>query len=69
MTNTEYVDHFKALIDIGKTYGGAYGCKPGLVATQIIAQGVSPQDVDTADQEEIVKAERVRPLMHVTPWC
>ncbi len=57
MTNTEYVEHFKALIGVVKTYRGAYGCKPGLVVTQLIVKGVSPQDVDTADQEEIVKAE------------
>jgi hypothetical protein len=57
VTNTEYVEHFKALISVVETYGGAYGCKPGLVATQLVAQGVSPQDVDTADQEEIVKTK------------
>jgi hypothetical protein len=59
MTNTEYLEHFKALIGIVEMYGGAYGCKPGLVATQLITHGVSPQDVDTADQDKIVKAEVV----------
>jgi hypothetical protein len=59
MTNTEYVEHFKVLVGVVKMYGGAYGHELGLVAMQLIAQGVSPQDVDTADQEEIVKAEVV----------
>ncbi len=49
MTNTEYVEHFKAFISIIETYGGAYGCKLGLVAAQLIAQGVSYKDIDTAD--------------------
>ncbi len=59
MTNTEYVEHFKGLIGIIETYGGTYGCKPGLVAVQLITQGVSYKDIGTADQEEIVKAEAV----------
>ncbi len=42
------------------TYGGAYGRKPELVAVQIVAQGVSYNDINTADQEEIVKAKAVR---------
>jgi hypothetical protein len=33
VTNTEYVDHFKALIGVFKTYRGAYGRKPGLVSS------------------------------------
>ncbi len=59
MTNTEYVEHFKALIGVIKTYGGAYGCEPGLVAVQLVAQGVGYKDINTADQEEIVKDEAV----------
>ncbi len=38
VTNTEYVENFKALIVIVETYGGAYGRKLGLVATQLNAQ-------------------------------
>ena len=30
MTNTEYVEHFKALVGVVETYGGAYGCEPGI---------------------------------------
>jgi hypothetical protein len=56
VTNTEYVEHFKTLIGVVETYGGAYGHKPGLVAMQLVAQGVSTQDVDTADQEEVMEA-------------
>ncbi len=39
MTNTEYVEHFKALVCVVETYGGAYGQEPGLVATELVAQG------------------------------
>jgi hypothetical protein len=35
MTNTEYVEHFKALVGVVETYGGAYGREPGLVATEM----------------------------------
>jgi hypothetical protein len=59
MTNTEYVEHFKALVGVVKTYGGAYGCKPGLVATELVAQGMKPEDVATADRAAIIKAEEV----------
>ncbi len=48
-TNTEYVEYFKVLIGIVKTYGGAYGHELGQVAMQLVAQGVSPKDVDTTD--------------------
>jgi hypothetical protein len=47
------------LIGVVKTYGGTYGRKLGLVAAQLVAQGVSYKDINTADQEEIVKAEAV----------
>jgi hypothetical protein len=30
VTNTEYVEHFKALVGVVETYGGAYGRKPGI---------------------------------------
>ncbi len=59
VTNTEYVEHFKALVGVVKTYRGAYGCEPGLVGTQLVAQGVRLQDVDTADCKEIIKAEEI----------
>ncbi len=35
VTNTEYVEHFKALVGVAETYGGAYGREPGLVATEL----------------------------------
>ncbi len=59
MTNTEYVEHFKALVGVVKTYGGAYGCEPGLVATELAAQGMKPEDVATADCAAIIKAKEV----------
>ena len=58
--NTEYVEHFKAPVGMVETYGGgAYGCKPGLVATEIVAQGMKPEDVATADRATIIRAEEV----------
>ena len=47
VTNTEYVEHFKALVGVVETYRGAYGCKPGLVAAEFVAQGMKLQDVET----------------------
>jgi hypothetical protein len=36
----EYVEHFKALVGVVKTYGGAYGNEPGLMKAQLLEQGV-----------------------------
>jgi hypothetical protein len=58
VTNTEYVEHFKALIDIVKKYGGAYGRETGLVAAQLAAQGVSYKDINTADQRRLSKPKQ-----------
>ena len=59
MTNTEYVKHFKVLVGVVETYGGAYGREPGLVAAELVAQGMKPKEVDTADCVVIIKAEEV----------
>jgi hypothetical protein len=59
VTNIEYVEHFKALVGVVETYGGAYGREPGLVAAELVAQGKNPEDVDTADRAAIIKAEEV----------
>ncbi len=59
VTNTEYVEHFKALVSVVEMYGGVYGREPGLVATELIDQGVRPEDVDSADWAAIIKAEGV----------
>ena len=57
-TNTEDVEHFKALlVGMVKTYGGAYGCKPELLSTELEAQGVRPKEVPTAGNVEISKAK------------
>jgi hypothetical protein len=45
VANTEYVEHSKSLVSVVETYGGAYGREPGLVATELIAQGVRPEDL------------------------
>jgi hypothetical protein len=59
VTNTKYVEHFKALVGVVETYGGAYGREPGLVATELVAQGVRPEDIDSADRATIIKAKEV----------
>ncbi len=59
MTNTEYVEHFKALVGVVEMYGGAYGREPRLLATELVAQGIMPQDVDTTDRVDIKKAKEV----------
>ena len=56
---TEYVEQSKSLVGVVETYGGAFGQEPGLVATELIAQGVRPEDVDSADWATIIKAEEV----------
>jgi hypothetical protein len=53
------VEHFKALIGVVETYGGAYGREPGLVAAELVAQGMKPEDVDAAGRTEIIKADEV----------
>jgi hypothetical protein len=59
VTNTEDVEHFKALVGVVEMYGGAYGREPGLVAAELVAQGMKPKDVDTADRVVIIKAKEV----------
>ena len=57
VTNTEYVEPLKALVGVIKTHRGVYGREPGLVTTQLIAQGVRPKDINKADQKEVAKAK------------
>jgi len=49
----------RKVIGVVKTYGGVYGREPGLVAAELIAQGMKPEDVDAAHRTEIIKAEEV----------
>jgi hypothetical protein len=53
---TEYVEHFKALVGVVKTYGGAYGNELGLIKAQLLEQGVLAVDVDMPDADELKKA-------------
>ena len=59
VTNTEYVENFKAMVGVVETYGGAYGREPGLVVAELVAQGMRPVDVDSANRTAIIKAEEV----------
>jgi hypothetical protein len=56
VTIMEYVEHFKALVGIVKTYGGAYGNKPGLIKAQLLEQGVLAADIDTPNADKLKKA-------------
>ncbi len=58
-TNTEYVEHFKALVGVVEMYGGAYGHGPGLVVTELVAQGMKPRNVDITGPTDDKKAEEV----------
>ncbi len=59
VTNTVYVEHFKALVGAVESYGRAYSQEPWLVATQLVVQGVKPKDVDTMSQDKIKKGKKV----------
>ena len=59
VTNTDYVEYFKALVGVVETYGGAYGREPGLVTAQLIADSIAPADVDAATSQQIEDAEKV----------
>jgi hypothetical protein len=41
MSNSEYIEYFKALVGVVETYGGTYGQEPGLIRAQLLAQGVA----------------------------
>ncbi len=56
VTIMEYVEHFKALVGVVETYGGAYGNEPGLIKAQLLEQGVLVADVNTPDADEQKKA-------------
>jgi hypothetical protein len=59
MPMTEYVENLKAPVGVVETYGGAYGCKHGLLRAQLIKQGVSARDLDAPDLIESKKAEEI----------
>ncbi len=58
ISTTEYVENFKALVGVVKTYGGAYGHKPGLLRAQLIKQGVSASDLDTPNLTKLKKQRK-----------
>jgi hypothetical protein len=71
MLPVEYVKNFKALVGAMETYGGTYGCKPGLLRAQLIKQGVSNSDLDTPDPIKLKKAEgicRKQYLLYMLLW-
>ncbi len=59
MEMTEYIENFQALVGVIKTYGGAYGRKPGLIRLQFTVQGVATKDLHTPDLKELKITEAV----------
>ncbi len=49
MSNLDYFEFFKALVGVVKTYGGAFGKEPGLIRTELVAQGVLEADLSNLD--------------------
>jgi hypothetical protein len=52
----EYMEHFKALVGVVDTNGGAYGNEPGLIKAQLLEQGVLAADVNTPYADKLKKA-------------
>jgi hypothetical protein len=59
METTECIKNFQVLVGVIETYGGAYGCEPGLIRLQLTAQGVATKDLDAPDPKELKIAEAV----------
>jgi hypothetical protein len=59
MLTMEYIENFKALAGIIGTYGGAYGCKPGLLRAQLIKQGVSTSNLYAPNLTKLKKAKGI----------
>ncbi len=49
MSNLDYFEFFKALVGVIETYGGAFGNKPGLIRTKLIARRVPEKDLNSPD--------------------
>jgi hypothetical protein len=49
MSNLDYLSFFKALVGVVETYSGAFGNKPGLIRTKLIARGVPEKDLNSPD--------------------
>ncbi len=56
---TEYVEHFKALVDIVEKYSIAYENESGLIKAQLTAQGVVVAYLDNPNPAKLVKALEV----------
>lgn len=50
MTNDEYSEQLKAIIDIVEAYGRNYGSNDGLVKAELQAAGVADPNASTVDQ-------------------
>ncbi len=59
MEMTEYFEYFQVLVGVVKTYGGAYGCEPGLIRAQLKKQGVAITDLNAPDPQQLKDTETV----------
>jgi hypothetical protein len=59
MSNTEYIEYFKALVRVVETYGGAYGQEPGQIRAQLLAQMVAEANLTNHDTQQLKKAEEI----------
>jgi hypothetical protein len=69
ITVTDYMEYFMALVSVVKTYGGAYGNKPGLLREQLIKQGVSAADVDKTVANGGPDTAKIKKALVVTREC
>ncbi len=57
LSNLDYFEFFKALVGLVKTYSGAFGNKPGLTRTKLIAQGMPEKDLNSPDPAVLKAAD------------
>jgi hypothetical protein len=74
--NAKYAAKYKKTVNavanyIQREYKGGAEIEKGFVATELVAQGVRPEDVDSAsgyNHQSRRSRPRVLPLVHVAPW-
>ncbi len=59
METKENFKYFQALVRVVETYGGVYGCKPGLIRVQLKKQGVAITDLGAPEPQQLKDAEAV----------
>ena len=62
MTNTEYVEHFKALVGVVETYGGAYGHEPGITNPDMEGITLAARGLEEPQNSQELLTESVGPV-------